>query len=117
MGRRDRPTDRVLVGHADLVTSAAFSPDGKRIVTASNDKTARLWDAATGRQIGALVGHNDAVLCAAFSPDGKRIVTASWDKTARLWDAETGRLIDALIVHGGSVPTRRQSCARRPWER
>ena len=68
--------------------SAAFSPDGKRIVTASEDKTARLWDAATGKQIGEpLRGHEGAVMSAAFSPDGKRIVTASADNTARLWDA------------------------------
>ena len=58
--------------------SAAFSPDGKRIVTASGDKTARIWDAATGQPIGEpLKGHEDAVYSAAFSPDGKRIVTAS----------------------------------------
>ena len=80
--------------------SAAFSPDGKRIVTASADKTARLWDAETGKQIGApLVGHEDAVWSAAFSPDGKRIVTASDDKTARLWDAETGKQIGVLVGH------------------
>jgi WD40 repeat protein len=76
------------------VLSAAFSPDGKRIVTASGDKTARVWDVETGKQIDEpLKGHAGAVLSAAFSPDGKRIVTASGDKTARLWDAETGKQI------------------------
>ena len=64
--------------------SAAFGPDGERVVTASADKAARLWDAQTGKQIGApLVGHEGAVYVAAFSPDGKRIVTASADKSAR----------------------------------
>jgi hypothetical protein len=73
------------------VTSAACSPDGKRIVTASSDKTARLWDAATGQPIGMpLAGHTDYVNGAAFSPDGKRIVTASADKTARLFWALPG---------------------------
>ena len=69
----------VLKGRTtDDVWSAAFSPDGKRIVTASSDKTARLWDAESGKQIGEpLTGHTDAVMSAAFSPDGKRIVTAS----------------------------------------
>ena len=66
--------------------SAAFSPDGKRIVTASFDKTARIWDAASGKPIGEpLTGHADVVRSAAFSPDGGRIVTASYDKTARIW--------------------------------
>ena len=74
------------------VRTAAFSPDGTRIVTASTDATARLWDAQTGRPIGEpLVGHTDRLSSAAFSPDGKRVLTASWDKTMRLWDAETGR--------------------------
>jgi WD40 repeat protein len=89
----------ILLGHDKTVYSAAFSPDGKRIVTASADKTARLWDAETGKQIGApLVGHEDVVKSAAFSPDGKRIVTASADKTARLWDAETGKQIGAPLA-------------------
>jgi WD40 repeat protein len=60
-----------------------------RIVTASEDKTARLWDGQTGKPIGEpLRGHGDRVVSAAFSPDGRRIVTASWDKTARLWDGQ-----------------------------
>ena len=84
----------ILEGHEGRVWSAAFSPDGKRIVTASDDKTARLWDAGTGKQIGEpLEGHMGHVSSAAFSPDGKRIVTASADGTARLWDAETGKQI------------------------
>ena len=71
--------------HSEAVVSAAFSPDGRRVVTASYDKTARLWDAATGKPIGDLVGHTDNLVSAAFSPDGLRIVTTSWDYTARLW--------------------------------
>ena len=69
------------------VSSAAFSPDGTRIVTASWDKTARIWDAATAKEIAVLRGHENSVNSAAFSPDGSRIVTASWDETARIWDA------------------------------
>ena len=67
--------------------SAAFSPDGSRIVTASEDKTARIWDAASAKEIAVLRGHDNYVNSAAFSPDGSRIVTASGDKTARIWDA------------------------------
>jgi WD40 repeat protein len=72
------------------VYSAAFSPDRSRIVTASSDKTARIWDAARGKEIAVLRGHEDDVYSAAFSPDGARIVTASWDNTARIWDAASG---------------------------
>ena len=78
------------------MVSAAFSPDGSRIVTASSDNTARVWDAATGKAIVVLSGHEDGVISAAFSPDGSRIVTASWDQTARIWDAATGKAIAIL---------------------
>ena len=70
-----------LRGHSSEVLSAAFSPDGLRIVTASDDSTARVWDAATGKPIATLSGHSGRVGSAAFSRDGLRIVTASYDKT------------------------------------
>ena len=77
--------DSVLTGHAKVVITAAFSPDGRRIVTASEDGTARVWDSETGRELDVLKGHIGAVYSAAFSPDGRRIVTASIDRTARVW--------------------------------
>jgi hypothetical protein len=88
----------VSSGHEDNVWSAAFSPDGSRIVTASDDKTARIWDVATGQEIAALRGHQDGVASAAFSLDGSRIVTASHDKTARIWDVATATEIVVLRV-------------------
>jgi WD40 repeat protein len=79
-----------LEGHTAELTSAAFSRDGRRIVTASRDATAKVWDAATGTLVATLSGHGASVDSAAFSPDSSRIVTASIDHTARLWDARTG---------------------------
>ena len=67
------------------MTGAQFRRDGTRIVTASRDRTARLWDAATGKALTMLVGH-DVVGSARFSPDGSRIVTACNDKTAQVWN-------------------------------
>ena len=63
----------------------AFSPDGKRLATASVDKTARLWDTATGARTRILIGHTDPVIGVAFSPDGKLLATASANATALLW--------------------------------
>ncbi|HLL81043.1 MAG TPA: hypothetical protein VK420_00275 [Longimicrobium sp.] len=74
-----------LLGHTGAVTMAAFSPDGRRIVTASTDHTARIWDASSGKCLATLRGHGNTVDMAAFSPDGLRIGTASLDGTARLW--------------------------------
>ena len=85
------------------MSSASFSPDGSRVVTASNDDTARVWDVKTGSVLATLYGHTDAVDSAAFSPDGSRIVTASGDKTARVWDAETGAALTTLLGHSGGV--------------
>ncbi|KAJ7732752.1 hypothetical protein DFH07DRAFT_780864 [Mycena maculata] len=78
-----------LHGHNDLVTSVAFSPDGRRIVSGSYDNTVRIWDAETQEQIREpLHGHNNSVTSVAFSPDGRRIVSGSYDNTVRIWDAE-----------------------------
>jgi WD40 repeat protein/TPR repeat protein len=93
----------VLSGHGDIVNSAAYSPDGTRIVTASLDKTARIWDARTGAQLTVLSGHADRVTTAGYSPDGTRIVTASHDKTARIWDARTGAQLATLSGHGDLI--------------
>jgi hypothetical protein len=80
-----------LKGHEAAVNSAAFSPDGTRVVTASWDHTARVWDAATGAAIAVLEGHESDVRSAAFSPDGTRVVTASGDGTARVWESHRRR--------------------------
>jgi tetratricopeptide (TPR) repeat protein len=87
-----------LRGHTQSAFSASFSPDGTRIVTASQDGTAKVWDAKTGAEALTLKGHTDWVHSASFSPDGTRIVTTSGDKTVRVWDAKTGA--EALTLKG-----------------
>ncbi|HEY1846866.1 MAG TPA: TIR domain-containing protein, partial [Buttiauxella sp.] len=89
--------------HKDIVFLAQFSPNGRRVVTASWDKTARLWDAASGKPIGEPMKHEGRVFSAQFSPDGQRVVTASEDKTARLWDAASGKPIGEPMKHEGMV--------------
>jgi WD40 repeat protein len=96
---------RVILKPGGYVFTAAFSPDGKRVVTASADHTPRVWDAESGRLLATLTGHQDGVPAAAFSPDGKRVVTASDDKTARVWDAESGQSLATLTGHQASVRT------------
>ena len=88
-----------LQGHTDDVNHIAFSPDGKKILSGSEDNTVRLWDTETGLLIHTFVGHTDIVTDIAFSPDGKQILSGSEDKTVRLWDTETGLLIHTFVGH------------------
>jgi len=88
----------IFAGHSDRVLRARFDHQGTRVVTASMDGTARIWNADTGNEIALLLGHADRVTDASYSPDGRSVVTASYDGTARLWDAETG---DEMFVLGG----------------
>ena len=89
----------VLRGHTGPVSAFAFSPDGTRVLTGSDDHTARLWDAATGKSVATLTGHTGYVSAVAFSPDGMRVLTGSVDHTARLWDAATGKAVATLGGH------------------
>jgi len=88
-----------LTGHQDQIGQAVYSPDGTRLATASDDGTAKVWDAATGQDLLTLSGREAAVSSIAFSLDGKLIVTGSEDATAKLWNAETGEEIRMLIGH------------------
>jgi WD40 repeat protein len=88
-----------VFSHDAAITSVAWSPDGKAILTGSDDKTARLWDLATGLPKGAPLQHRDAVQIVAFSPDGKTVLTGSADKTARLWRAADGVPVGQPMAH------------------
>jgi WD40 repeat protein len=91
------------IRHDEAVFSAQFSADGQRLVTASWDKTARVWDAVSGKAIGEPMRHQGPVRSAQFSADGQRVVTASEDKTARVWDAASGKAIGEPMRHQGPV--------------
>lgn len=93
----------ILRGHTGVVISATFTPDGKWIVTASADATARIWEAASGRLILELKNPTGVIISAAFSPDSKQIVTAGEDKTVRVWDAASGSMVLELKGHNDTV--------------
>jgi hypothetical protein len=92
-----------LRGHGADVRNAVFSTDGRRLATASLDKTAGVWDAEKGKRLLVLRGHKGPVTAVAFSPDGSRLATGSLDQTAKVWNAQTGQELFTLPGHRGEV--------------
>lgn len=88
-------------GHHDSVVACAWSPDGRRLLSSSDDKTLRVWDAAKGYNVHTLKEHTAPIFACAWSPDGRRILSGSHDSTLRVWDAETGA---CLRVHALPAP-------------
>ena len=89
------PCVMTLAGHTQGVTSCAYSPDGRRIVSGSADRKLRVWDAETGATISTLAGQFDSIKRCTYSPDGKRIISAS-GRALEVWDAESGE--DLTII-------------------
>jgi serine/threonine protein kinase len=94
---------RTFEGHTGAIENVAFSPDGSRLVTVSQDKTARVWDVATGGPLVKFTGHTDVVRGLAVLPDGHRVATAGWAGNVRLWNLETGTELRRFEGHDGEV--------------
>src|ERR1039457_4153402 len=97
------PLLRTLEGHSGSVSDVALTPNGKWAVSASEDRTLKVWDLATGRALRTLEGRSNRVSGVAVTPDGKRAVSASWDGTLKVWDLETGRALRTLEGHSKAV--------------
>jgi len=89
----------VQIGHSAPVTSVDFSPCGRYVLSGSKDKTIKLWDIATGREIRTFRGHSDVVSSVKFLPDGRHVVSSSWDGSVRLWDVTSGLEVSASKEH------------------
>ena len=102
----DRGTGRelyTLEGHFDKVNAVAVTPDGQRAVSASDDRTVKVWDLQTGRVLHTLQGHSSPVAAVTGTPDGQRVVTASDDRTLKVWDLRTGTALHTLVGHSDRV--------------
>ncbi|KAK4166239.1 HET-R [Cladorrhinum sp. PSN259] len=94
---------QTLEGHSDWVFSVAFSPDGQRLASGSDDKTVKIWDPASGQCLQTLEGRRYWVRSVTFSPDGQRLASGSGDKTVKIWDPVSGQCLQTLEGHSDSV--------------
>ncbi len=101
---------RTLEEHRGPVMGCAVTPDGQRVVSASWDKTLKVWEVETGQVVVTLEGHEGGVSGCAVTPDGRRVVSASEDGTLKIWEVETGRELATLKGHQGGV----SGCAVTP---
>ncbi|MGA7330007.1 MAG: hypothetical protein WBX25_37365, partial [Rhodomicrobium sp.] len=91
------------LGHSGYVNAVAFSPNGRSALSGSLDRTLKLWDGASGRELKTFQGHLDAVLSVAFSPDGRSALSGSRDNTLKLWDVVSGRELKTFQGHSDGV--------------
>ena len=91
------------IAHPGGLQAVAFSPDGRTLLTAARDGSARLWDGHTGQPIGLPWSHPDRIEKARFSPNGRSILTVCGDNRLRVWDQPTGRLLQAPLLHADPV--------------
>ena len=103
------PPLATMEGHIAPLTDVAFSENSRRLVTASRDGTARVWEATTGQRVATLVGHSGPVNTALFSADGVRVLTGGNDGVARVWDVSSGRTLVELRGHDGPIRAARFS--------
>jgi DNA-binding beta-propeller fold protein YncE len=101
--RLSQAAPRVLQGHTAEITGVAFSPDGKTLATGSEDKTAKLWDATTGKEVLTFREHMGSVRTIAFSPNGRRVASAGTDGSVRVWNSKDGQELLDLEVPGIGV--------------
>jgi WD40 repeat protein/serine/threonine protein kinase len=96
---------RAVLRHRGRINCVLVSPDNKIIVTGSEDHTARLWDAQSGKPLGGPLQHQGPVVCVAFTPDSKTVMTGSEDKANRFWDSRTGQAVSPPLGPQGEVIT------------
>src|SRR5262245_60542388 len=103
-----------LRGHSLALAGVAYSPDGKYLATGSYDRTAKVWDTNTSRELITLVGHQAAVEAVAFSPNGTRLATGSYDGTVKLWDWSVGKEVATFKGHTNMIRSLAYSPDGRP---